>query len=96
MLIDALRRFNTVEAWRNGFFGLAWLSIGYSVVNFLFAGGGTLRNPIGDGIITAYIRQATNDGPMVALIGIFAMAIAYLPVIYFWVKAGKVCAPKSK
>jgi hypothetical protein len=43
----------------------------------LFAAGGTLQDPTGDGLITRQIRIATNDGP-----GMGTFAIAFLVV--FW------------
>lgn len=44
---------------------------------FLFAGGGTLEDPTGDGLITAWIRQATNDGPQMGIVGLAVIAVGW-------------------
>ena len=46
-----------------------------NVMGFLFYAGGTLEDPSRDGIITAIIRQATDDGPLLALL--------FIPAILF-------------
>ena len=51
----------------------AWMLAG----TLLFAGGGTLENPAGDGLIARQIRVATNDGPGM---GIFALAF----IVVYW------------
>ncbi len=47
------------------------------LTGFLFAGGGTLEDPTGDGLITAWIRRATNDGPQMGLVGLGVIALAW-------------------
>lgn len=43
----------------------------------LFSGGGTLENPAGDGLVTAAVRRATNDGPAVVAMLVPALAFAW-------------------
>jgi hypothetical protein len=47
------------------------------LTGFLFAGGGTLEDPTGDGLITASIRRATNDGPQMGILGLGVIALAW-------------------
>ncbi len=47
------------------------------LTGFLFAGGGTLEDPTGDGLITASIRRATNDGPQMGVLGLGVIALAW-------------------
>lgn len=48
----------------------------------LFAAGGTLENPDGDGNITAMVRGATNDGPEVAALAIVAIGLGWAVPIW--------------
>lgn len=51
------------------------------LIGFLFAGGGTIENPAGDGLVTASIRQATNDGPEMAILGVAVIVLGWgLPI----------------
>jgi hypothetical protein len=59
-------------------------------VSFLGAGGGTVSKPAGDGIITYFVRQATNDGPQVLFVGIPAIIISWGGFILFARKAIRV------
>lgn len=66
-------RFRGREYWK----WLAILFVWMLCAQLLFAGGGTLENPSGDGIIAHQIRVATQDGPGM---GIFAIVF----VIVYW------------
>lgn len=55
----------------------------------LFAGGGTLEDPTGDGLLTRIVRQAANDGPAVALMILPALLVGWGIPIYL-VKRGYV------
>lgn len=48
------------------------------IAGFLLYGGGTLDDPTGDGLITAWLRQQTNDGLEVALLVIPAVALGWV------------------
>lgn len=51
------------------------------LVGFLFAGGGTLGDSRGDGMITAWLRRVTNDGPQMGLLGLGVIALGWgLPI----------------
>jgi hypothetical protein len=66
-------RFRTMSYWK-------WVGILFGWMfgaQFLFAGGGTLDDPSGDGLIAHQIRIATNDGPGM---GLFAL----LFIITYW------------
>jgi len=89
LAINAYTTFNTKEAYKYGFCAAIYLLITAPIIQILFNGGGTLENPQGDGIITAYIRQATNDGPLMAAWGLLVIAISYIPAFYFWYRANK-------
>lgn len=60
--------------WRYRFWGFwKWvvaMFLWQSVADFLFAAGGTLDQPQGDGLITGMVRRASNDGVEVALLGV--------------------------
>ena len=64
-------RFRGREYWK--WFGI--LFVWMLAAQLLFAGGGTLENPSGDGLIAHQIRVATNDGPGM---GIFAIVFIML------------------
>src|SRR6476469_9837578 len=70
--LAGILRFRSREYWKWVGILFAWMFGG----QFLFAGGGTLEDPTGDGLITHQIRIATNDG---GGMGIFAIVflIAY-------------------
>jgi len=51
--------------------------------SILFAGGGTLENPAGDGIITHQIRIATHDGIGMAVFGLTFLVVFWGGVIWF-------------
>ncbi|NCA28419.1 MAG: hypothetical protein EBS92_04000 [Proteobacteria bacterium] len=62
-----------------------WIAYAYAVsicVTFLFAGGGTIENPVGDGLITYLVRKATNDGYQMALLGLLVIIIGYGGLIF--------------
>ena len=65
-------RFRGRKYWKWVGILAAWM-IG---AQFLFAGGGTLNSPAGDGLIAHQIRIATNDGPGMGLFAIIFL-IAY-------------------
>jgi hypothetical protein len=66
-------RFRSAEYWKRLGILFLWMLGAW----FLFAGGGTLQNPSGDGLIAHQIRIATNDGPGM---GIFAIVF----IIVYW------------
>lgn len=47
------------------------------VLGYLLAGGGTLENPQGDGVVTHLVRQMVDDGPLMALWGIVVIVIVW-------------------
>ncbi len=47
------------------------------LTGFLFYAGGTLEDPTGDGLITAAVRQAAGDGPIVGLVVIPALLFGW-------------------
>lgn len=47
------------------------------IVGALLAGGGTLEDPQGDGIVTQWVRGATNDGPAMGLYAIVVLALGW-------------------
>lgn len=53
---------------------------------FSLYAGGTLGDPAGDGIITAAVRQATSDGPLVAALFIPAIIFGWVVPIWMLVK----------
>lgn len=55
----------------------------------LFSAGGTLRDPTGDGLITHYVRVASNDGPAVALVGIVFLVVFYGGAFWFLLRLYK-------
>ena len=62
-----------------------WIAYAYAIsilVTFLFAGGGTIENPVGDGLITHLVRKATNDGYQMALFGILVIIVGYGGLIF--------------
>ena len=61
----------TKRFWAHGIGALAI----QAVTGLLFSGYGTLEDPTGDGLITAIVRQATNDG--------LAVAGMIVPIILF-------------
>lgn len=65
-------RFRSLSYWKWVGFIFLWMF----GAQFLFAGGGTLENPTGDGLISHQIRIATNDGPGMGLFAI-VFIIAY-------------------
>ena len=52
------------------------------LAHFLFEAGGDLGNPTGDGIITAMLRQTSNDGPSVLIALPFAIILGYVVPFY--------------
>jgi hypothetical protein len=71
--LAGILRFRSREYWKWLSILLAWM-LG---TQFLFAGGGTLEDPTGDGLITHQIRIATNDG---GGMGIFAIVF----ILAYW------------
>lgn len=71
--------------WINASFavGLAF------VLGLLLAGGGTLENPKGDGIITHFVRSSTDDGPLMGVWAIFVICITWGLPLYI-IKRGYV------
>ncbi len=70
-----------------------WVAYAYAVsilVTFLFAGGGTIENPVGDGLVTHLIRKATNDGYQMALFVILVIITGYGGLIFCLRNAARV------
>lgn len=51
-------------------------------MQLLAAGGGTLEDPTGDGVLTRWVRQATHDGALVAVWGLGVLVLGY--GVTFW------------
>jgi hypothetical protein len=65
---DQPRRF-----WTN-----AGAAVAFQLIVFtLFSGGGTLQDPRGDGLTTAVVRRATNDGPQMFYVALVVIALAW-------------------
>jgi len=61
----------------------------------LLSGGGTLEDPRGDGYITAIVRASSNDGPIVAGLGLLAVVLGWGVPIYL-IKRGFQRNPKPQ
>ena len=64
--------------WLNGLAALAL----QAVVSALFNGGGTLEDSTGDGILTAMVRAATNDGPIMGVFALFVIILGWAVPIW--------------
>lgn len=71
-------RFRSRRYWKWVGILTAWL-LGMQT---LFSAHGTLRDPTGDGWITHQVRIATNDGPMLGVIGIIFVAAYWAGIIF--------------
>lgn len=73
-----------------------WIGVGIAVLShlaaqFLFAAGGTIESPVGDGLVTAAIRRASRDGAGVLVVAPFALGLGW--VLPLWlVRRGYVAA----
>lgn len=56
------------------------------LAGFLFYAGGTLQDPTGDGLVTAVVREATGDGPLVALLAFPALLLGWGVPIWLLVR----------
>ncbi len=65
--------------WRWVLAILVWQNL----ADFLFAAHGSLKAPEGDGLIMRAMRQATNDGPELAIFAIVFLPIFWGGMIYF-------------
>ncbi|MBB3891138.1 hypothetical protein GGQ61_001855 [Phenylobacterium haematophilum] len=72
-------RYRRWSYWRWVVAMLLW----QAAAQFLFASGGTLDHPTGDGLISRAIRQATDDGPAFAAYGVAFLVLFYGGVVYF-------------
>lgn len=54
-----------------------------TAAQFLFMASGSLEHPERDGLIIRMVRQATNDGPAVAIIGLLFLVVFWGGIIYF-------------
>jgi len=66
------------------------------LAHMLFNGCGSLENRGFDGYVTAYVRQATNDGAEVLWIFPFAMVLGWVLPIYMVSKGYKRKSNKSE
>ena len=73
VLIVGLRVANHDDLWRRALIAIIFL---FGAANLIQASG-TLEDPSGDGLLTRWVRHATNDGPLVAIYGLIALAITY-------------------
>lgn len=64
-------RFRGREFWKRFAILFVWML----AAQLLFAGGGTLENPSGDGLIAHQIRVATNDGAGMAIFAIIFIIV---------------------
>jgi hypothetical protein len=94
IIVYGLWKCDTPIYWKNAAFACAWLAC-WGYLGTFFSGGGTLENSAGDGLITAHIRQITNDGPMMAIWGIFVILLMYGPMVYFQGRGVK-CSRKAE
>lgn len=72
-------RYRRWSYWRWVVAMLLW----QAAAQFLFASGGTLDHPTGDGLISRAIRQATDNGPAFAAYGVAFLVLFYGGVVYF-------------
>ncbi len=72
ILIGAIWR-RTKKFWAHGIGAFVF----QTVMSFLFHAGGTLDDPSRDGIITRIIRQATDDGPLLGIVAIPVILLAW-------------------
>jgi hypothetical protein len=70
-------------SWKWALIMLAWAI----VAPVLFAVGGTLENPAGDGIISHQFRTATNDGPGMEFFGLAYLLVFFGGFAYFTSRA---------
>lgn len=66
-------KYRTWDYWK-------WIALAFLwswLVTILFSGGGTLANPVGDGLIMMFVRQQTNEGPQIALFAIGVLVGGY-------------------
>jgi len=65
------------------------------LAGFLFAGGGTLGDPSGDGVVTQLLRAASDDGPAVVAVAPFAIGLGWVVPIYLISRAWKTLPPEK-
>lgn len=73
VLIVGLRVANHDDLWKRALIAIIFLFGAFSLIQ----ANGTLEDPSGDGLLTRWVRHATNDGPLVAIYGLIALAITY-------------------
>ena len=54
-------------------------------MTFLGSVSATPDDPTGDGLVTSWVREASNDGPLVAIWGIAMLVVGYGVIIYLLV-----------
>lgn len=77
--VMGILRYRRLSYWR----WVGAIFIWQSAAMFLFAAFGSLEEPERDGLIIRAVRQATNDGPMVALVGLAFLIVFWGGIIYF-------------
>ncbi len=77
--VMGILRYRRLSYWR----WVGAIFIWQSAAMFLFAAFGSLEEPERDGLIIRAVRQATNDGPMVALVGVAFLIVFWGGIIYF-------------
>lgn len=77
--VMGILRYRRLSYWR----WVGAIFVWQSAAMFLFAAFGSLEEPERDGLIIRAVRQATNDGPMVALVGLAFLIVFWGGIIYF-------------
>ena len=77
--VMGILRYRRLSYWR----WVGAIFLWQSAATFLFAAFGSLEEPERDGLIIRAIRQATDDGPMVALVGVTFLIVFWGGIIYF-------------
>ncbi len=72
-------RYRRLSYWR----WVGAMAFWQSAAQFLFAAFGSLERPERDGLVIRAVRQATNDGPAVAIVGLVFIVVFWGGIIYF-------------
>lgn len=77
--VMGILRYRRLSYWR----WVGAIFIWQTAATFLFAAFGSLEEPERDGLIIRAVRQATDDGPMVALVGVAFLIVFWGGIAYF-------------
>ena len=77
--VMGILRYRRLSYWRwvGAIFTWQWAA------TFLFAAFGSLEEPERDGLVIRAVRRATDDGPMVALVGVVFLIVFWGGIAYF-------------